>query len=229
MTLREVYENVLTELNKRKAPSLLLADFNYYVMKGIYSYINIRYLAYDKDQQSVDDLGALKIVSAPITLSKTGLQYKGSLPSDYLHILNCKVEFEAKEDYSCYEAEEVFEVSAQRLPTGAANHVERNHYFKPSYKLPYFYDHPGQLEIRAGKDDKVYPKTAYIDYLKTPVVLVLTDEQVEEVADTSQTLEFSHLVCLQIINEIIKLVLEHDSNPRLQTNIPVNQTIPPNR
>lgn len=229
MTLREVYENVLTELNKRKAPSILLADFNYYVMKGIYSYINIRYLAYDKDQQSVDDLGALKVSDTSITLTKTGLQYKGSLPTNYLHILNCRVEFKTLEDYSCYKVDDTFDVSARRLPTGAKNHVERNHYFKPSYKNPYFYDHPGQLEVKTGSDTKVAPQKAYIDYLKIPTELTLTEEQVDAVNDTSQTLEFSYLVCLQIINEIVKLLLEHDSNPRLQTNIPVNQSIPPNR
>lgn len=30
MTLREVYEYALIEQNKRKAPSLLLKDFNYF-------------------------------------------------------------------------------------------------------------------------------------------------------------------------------------------------------
>lgn len=38
-------------------------------------------------------------------------------------------------------------------------------------------------------------------------------------------MEFPDYVCHQIINELVKLVMENSSDPRLQTNIPVNQTI----
>jgi hypothetical protein len=40
-------------------------------------------------------------------------------------------------------------------------------------------------------------------------------------------LEFPDYVCYEIINELVKLLLENASDPRLQTNIPVNQSIAP--
>lgn len=36
MTIREIYEGVLIEINKVQAPNLLLEDFNYFLNKAIY-------------------------------------------------------------------------------------------------------------------------------------------------------------------------------------------------
>ena len=40
-------------------------------------------------------------------------------------------------------------------------------------------------------------------------------------------MEFPDYVCYEIINEFVKLLLENTSDPRLQTNVPINQTILP--
>lgn len=229
MKLRELFEAALIEVNKRKAPSLLREDFNYFIMKSIYAYINIGYLSYDKDQQSVDDLNELKVVDYSIPLSFQGLRYKGSLPTNYLHILNCQIEFKANTKFSCYKENDVFLKSAQRIPTSSVRFVENNFYLKPSYKKPYFYSNGDSLELRTGDASVLVPQKAYIDYLKIPETVILTEVQLESVEDISQEMQFSHTVCLRIINELIKLLLENTSDPRLQTNIPVNQTVPPTR
>ena len=83
-----------------------------------------------------------------------------------------------------------------------------------------------RMEIRYGKDLSKFSLTnVYIDYIKTPKLVILTEEQVEEVEDTSQTIEFPEDIILEIINIAVKLIMENASNARLQTNIPVNQTI----
>ena len=66
----------------------------------------------------------------------------------------------------------------------------------------------------------------YIDYIKTPNVVNITEGQLEGV-DTTKEMEFPDYVCYEIINEFVKLLLENASDPRLQTNIPINQTIIP--
>lgn len=53
----------------------------------------------------------------------------------------------------------------------------------------------------------------------------LTEEQLDTIEDTSQIIEFPDYVCYEIINEFAKLLLENSSDPRLQTHLPVNQTI----
>lgn len=83
-----------------------------------------------------------------------------------------------------------------------------------------------RMEIRYGKDDSLFRLVnVYVDYLKTPQNIRLTQEQLDLTEDTSQIMEFPDYVCQEIINELTKLVMENSSDPRLQTNIPVNQTI----
>lgn len=90
------------------------------------------------------------------------------------------------------------------------------------------YGNPSQvrLEIRYGKDSSVFQLTdVFVDYIKTPQKIRLTQDQIEMVEDTSQMMEFPDYVCQEIINELAKLLLENASDPRLQTNLAVNQTI----
>lgn len=83
-----------------------------------------------------------------------------------------------------------------------------------------------RMEIRYGKDNSTFQlSTVYLDYLKVPQFIRLTQDQVDEVADVSQILEFPDYVCQEIVNGLIKLLLENSSDPRLQTNIPINQSI----
>lgn len=83
-----------------------------------------------------------------------------------------------------------------------------------------------RLEIRYGRDDSIFKlEQVYVDYLKAPQFIRLTQEQVDEVADNSQVLEFPDYVCQEIVNELIMLLMENASDPRLQTSIPINQSI----
>lgn len=225
MTFREAFEYSLVEVNKRKAPTLLRTDYNYLFLKAFYNYANIRYNDYDKNQQRVDDLEALKIVDYEISLSPNGRFYAGTLPVDYFHILGCEVIFESRLDVLCDEKGKFISKTANRLPSGAAKNVNENYYFKPSFKKPYFYSNNNLLEIRSGATNQYVPIKMYIDYLKTPEKLELTQDHIEDIEDNSQILPYSDYVCFQIINELVKLLLENSSDPRIQTNIPVNQTV----
>lgn len=60
MTVRTLYDNLLIELNKVEAPSLLLEDFIYFANKSVQQYTNKRYNQYDITQQTTDDLRVLK-------------------------------------------------------------------------------------------------------------------------------------------------------------------------
>lgn len=85
---------------------------------------------------------------------------------------------------------------------------------------------PVRMEIRYGKDSSIFTlDRIYIDYIKTPQHIRLTQEQLDTTRDTSQIMEFPDYVCQEIINELVKLMMENASDPRLQTHIPINQTI----
>ena len=138
MTIRDLYEYALIEMNKVEAPSLLLEDFNYFVNKAVQQYINKVYNRYDINQQSTDDLRVLK-ATAQLTASKQIIGrvankdkfvYSVTLPSDYMHILNCIVEYEVKRQFKCYNNGDHVDFPARRLTAaryGCWNSSQRLH------------------------------------------------------------------------------------------------------
>lgn len=276
MTILEFYEHVLIELNKVKAPSLLLEDFNYFANKAVQQYINEIYNRYDINQQSTDDLSALKI-SAQEFLQKINFEdidgditinyFPGEdagwyiiLPTNYLHMLNCVVTFKRRSNANINKCDNIGNKGevismARRLTSDMFPSVIHNAYLKPSYKCPYYFINNTKyeveldaatelemiltgfdtddfentsrcrIEIRCGDTSKYYPYKVYFDYLKVPKKIKLTYEQANAVEDLTDKLEFPEYVCYEIINRMVRLILENISDPRLQTNIPINQTI----
>ena len=83
-----------------------------------------------------------------------------------------------------------------------------------------------RMEIRYGYDTSVFElQKVFVDYLKTPQYIRLTQEQINLTQDTSQIIEFPDYVCQEIINELTMLVMENIADPRLQTNTIVTQSI----
>lgn len=287
MTARELYEYALIELNKLEAPSLLLEDYNYFINKAVQQYINLVYAKLEIDQQSTDDIRVLK-TSAVLTPSKlvenssytnlAGGMFKSSyyvdLPADYMHLLNCIVEYKVGvSNFKCYNKGDMVYFAARRLTPDMYTQVLNNAYMRPMYKRPYYYltnintannivtnpsmdtaildankennetpsalvdsnNVPGdrlanpsivRLELRYGNDDGVFvPNNIYVDYLKSPMYIRLTQEQINSTLDYSQVLEFPDYVCFEIANIFVRLLMENASDPRLQTNIPINNTI----
>lgn len=309
MTAKQMFEYALIELNKVQAPSLLLEDYNYFINKAVNQYVNKVYNMYDVNQQKSDDVRVLKSTAVMKPKVQTeydtagentgesplfATTYEVELPDDYLHILNCVVEYNVVKNFKCYDSGDKIHFGATRLTSDMFSQIINNYYMRPSYKQPYFYVNnittenrhitkdtlekvdfggdmkiieyknpkfPGEgepnpndepefltydlsnnaekagtvrygntskvrMEIRYGKDDKLFKlERVYIDYLKAPQFIRLTQDQVDMVEDTSQILEFQDYVCQEIVNELVTLLLENASDPRLQSQIPVNQSI----
>lgn len=83
-----------------------------------------------------------------------------------------------------------------------------------------------RLELRFGDDTLYTPTEVYIEYIKAPMYIRLSQEQIDDIVDSSQILEFPDYMCYEILNIFVRLIMENASDPRLQTNIPINQTIP---
>lgn len=82
-----------------------------------------------------------------------------------------------------------------------------------------------RMELRCGDDSTFELKKVIVDYLKTPQYIELTRAQLDNTTDTSQIIEFPDYVCQEIVNEIVRLIMENSSDPRLQTFIPITNTI----
>lgn len=126
MTTRQLFEYSLIELNKVQAPSLILEDYNYFMNKAINQFINKIYNLYEVNQQKTDDLRVLKSTAVLVPLDSTNninlsvsallsKIYEINLPDDYLHILNCIVEYTVTKDYKCYTGGNKVQFGAKRL------------------------------------------------------------------------------------------------------------------
>lgn len=83
-----------------------------------------------------------------------------------------------------------------------------------------------RCEIRYGKDDSLFQLAeVQVDYVKVPQHIRLTQEQIDLTEDTSQIMEFPDYVNQEIINELVHLVMERTSDPRLSTNLQMSQSI----
>ena len=166
MTEKAVYENVLTELRKVKAPSLHLEDFNYWASKGVQEYANERYNQFAKTQQLSDDLSALTVsttllLTPTITLSgvtytgqytgqyvqpivniSTGKQYgsdyiRFNSPDNYWHFLGSTVTSKLFKAFKCFPAGYEENRTSKRLVGDVGNGIVNNSYLKPSFDRPY--------------------------------------------------------------------------------------------
>lgn len=257
MTARDFYDAALIELNKLEAPSLLLEDFNYIINKAIQQYINLVYSKYEIDQQSTDDIRVLK---ASYTFENP-INNWIEMPLDYLHLLNCILEFETTKNKGCIKQGQTYKYPARRLTSDMYTQIMNNAYMRPSFKRPYYYinnvntsiDPPTnsemdteisesnnkistkdkrisnsskvKIEFKFGDNSLYKLKSVYVDYLKSPIYIKLTQAQIISDTDTSQVLEFQDYVCYEIINIFVRLYMENIIDPRLQTTIPINATI----
>lgn len=261
MTIRDAYQNLLIELNKVQAPSLLIDDFIYMFNKGVQQYVNRRYNLFEIKQQLTDDLRVLtkteKIQAPELQVEEGGVfgtSWRCPLPNDYLHILNCVCEFIPKNG-KCDSGQYIHQ-GANKLDTTQWSHVINNYYMKPSSKRPYYYiinindltDNPSfkndddrkkitergneerygnstlpMMQIKCGNTTQL--NAVYIDYLRAPKYLSIEQEQLDDIVDTTQVIEFPDYVIYEIINEIVNIVMENGSNPRIQTHPPVSQSI----
>lgn len=152
MTVRQLFEGVLIDLNKINAPTLKLYEFNYLCNKAINQYINKIYNIYDINQQTTDDLRVLKstatIVPQPVEskhtnsalTGKTGT-YAFNMPTDYLHLLNCVCVYQMNQQKDCYDKGDYVYVPASRLTADSWGMIMEDVYNRPSPMRPYYYIH----------------------------------------------------------------------------------------
>jgi hypothetical protein len=238
MTSREVYDNLLTEINKVEAPSLLLESFNYYFGKAINETCNQWYNLYEENQLLTDNLRPLtRTISLPLV--KIGNFYHCKLPIDYWHLLpNNTVTYTYQNP--CNASQTLTYESAAIKGTGQMDSgIVKDYYTKPSYKRPYLFMHevvqdsdpvPYDIQIKCGSDAVYKPQTLQINYLKMPKIkeMYLSLAMVDSIdGDTSPSMEFTENFCYEIIKKLTALVLEQYGDQRLQSNIPINQSMMP--
>lgn len=164
-------------------------------------------------------------------------------------MLSCIVTFNGVTGTKCNKNVTESAVVARKLTSEIAPTIISNAYFKPSHKCPYYFvqsstAEEGTLDIivdpcnlEDGREigfklnllcgeSKAVPVNVFINYLKTPKKIELIEDDLYG-DDRTEKVEFPDYVCYEIINEFVKLLLENTADPRLSTNVPINQTVIP--
>lgn len=231
MTEIGLYTALQLDLNKLEAPSILLDEFNHFANKAQTQYSNKKYNLFASKQQYTDDLQAFtktvlidsegklrnrkqEIIGSSAIIG-TELGFAIRLPSDYVHILGVVVK-----------AKGCRAKTARRATSDIYGGIQDNAYLKPSSERPYFYISEGLLEIRMG--DGIFESMA-IDYLAHPRGIELTQEELDSYVatgiDRSDDLGYADYVAYEILRELTALVLEMTSDPRIQSNPVVTNSI----
>jgi len=235
MKVREVYDNLLIELNKVEAPSLLLESFNYFLGKTINEVGNQWYSFYEENQLLTDNLRVLTKTTPCVGIYKDGV-YLYKVPSDYWHLLPGSI-LNYKVIPICTGGPTTYQSMVIKADSQINSGIFKDYYTKPSYKRPYLYMHEIQvgsdtynIQIKCGDDPRYTPTILQLDYLKKPKIkeLYLTEAELDSDTDISKDMEFPENFCYEIINKLTALVLEQNGDTnRLQVNIPLNQTMMP--
>jgi len=165
---------------------------------------------------------------------KTAKSVTIPLPNNYYHLTGCTISYEATKDYKCYDKGEVFEETVKRLTTDAKAFIKNNYYLKPAINRPYFSvknrlgNVVPDLEIETGVlPDSVKIKAITVDCLRTPSKVELLDSVLNDPNHPGIPMEFPEYICLEIINELVLLALENQSDPRAGQVYQINQSIAP--
>jgi len=245
-TVRNVYEAVLTELNKKSAPSFSREEFEYFLNKIALFIANEGYQFYAMNGRFSDDYRFLKaneLFDDPnkdlTVIPKPDGQdeYSFAVTNRYFHMLSCEVFLQGQTPAG---DPVIKRFQAKRLTDDAEGSAVDNEFLKPKYNVPY-YDVNNSLNSGAGEQDLativiklgVIPNgisinSIEIEYLTLPETIAVTDDDIYGTGvDNSQELEFPETLRNKYIGGVTEALLEYANNPRIKTLPPISEDIPP--
>jgi hypothetical protein len=232
VTSRQLYIDILTELVKEESPTLYMEDYLYFINKAVSEYLKSRYEMYETTQQLSDDLRFWKkpYTTGQLYIPINDIRAFGPNRSvySYRHLLSCVIDVELiRPVYKCDQAvNEVVRYKATRIGSNGKAGLLDNAYLGAKFYRPYFDIIDNSINIDIGKKDpSAIIKKVTIEFLCNPSTIVLTEDQVEAVEDTSQVLEFSKDVAEEIVKIALKLIFERGTSNRTQSHMAVNSTI----
>ena len=181
-TTAQMHTYVLEGLNKTAGSSLTVAEFEVLINSALMEYVEKRYRAFDKDQQARDDLRVL--VPAPLSLPNVGINAAGQERFDlpyqpspavgnnhgYLHLLNVALILMDANGQRLPCSRPDGYVMARPLHRDGTNAVDRNPFWKPSNREPYYTLQGHGFTVQTGG---AVAESARIEYLRYPRYLTL--------------------------------------------------------
>ena len=224
--------------------------YNYVAKKRKISEVD---LSLDEDLNALKEPYLIRDKALITTYGVDKVAYQIPMPDNYLHLKNCIAVYKVTKAFGCYKVNDTITFGATRMTAELEPVFSWNYYITPKWFKPFYYINkqpiPKRQNIPNNPDEKIIdnvitpnavkigvelhigntPDYISLDsvkgwYYKIPENIKITQDDIDSDFDNTPHLEFPDYVCYEIIKELVVLLLEHDSNPRLQTNIPISMS-----
>ena len=170
-------------------------------------------------------------------VSGTGYEYIDdervlvSAPDNYLHLLGLATSVGIKKNITC-EGYNDKKYGAARLTSDREVSIRQNSFLEPKAKRPYFsiknnfnsvYPNIEITYRKASEKELVKLNKIELIYLKEPNFYNLLDEELDG-DDNTEKIEFQEYICQEIVKEVVEIILENNSDARVQSFPYVNES-----
>lgn len=217
-TALEVYQGLLKELDKWESPSFSIKDFNYFVNSAMLEYTNNNFAEFDVKGKTLDDIRVLIPDPLPITLTNG----RGTLPTDYLHLLSCDIVVKYTLDHTFRRKDDLVTYKGiDRYVSDRSGYRDKNSYLRDSPTKPQYQITGNNLTIKIGTVNYAVADSAKIEYVKKPPAIYLDPRVRQNISFDVNSIPsvFPSEVNREIVKLCRRIILENFESNRYQTQM----------
>lgn len=204
----DIYNAVLTELNKEFNASFETWDYVYFLNKAIYEWIKLKYTEYETTQKRTDDLQLITKRNVLLTLQK---ENSVSLPQDYLFLLGVRAKVLGKT--KCADGDIVKEV--YKMTSDRKGYVDYYAQLKNWYEI-------SQDIITIIPERNTTVKEILIEYINEPEKQDIDIDDEDSVKNNLIYLLSKPYIAIEIIKLTSTMFLESIEQQRTQGHLQLN-------
>jgi len=227
--LKQVYELVSIELDKIKSPVLLLDQFNALFLRAQENFFEQQYAVFEKENLVTEMIQCYK--RAPVYFTPSGAVEFGykegkvfNAPDDYWRLSKAFITYEVVSgNVECLPIGNILTYDCSKLLD--MHSISSNVFLQEKYYEPYYYIYDNNLSkipnivyIFGSVPRGFIIKSFGLFYLSRPKIIQLVELDLNNIDPLAgPQLDYPESVGLRIVDVMVKLQLERQTDPRLQT------------
>lgn len=205
MTAREIYENILADVDKYNYGTLEIPDFNKFVMDASNLFVIDKYREFETKQELTDDLSALIVRTNELNVANNQID----LPNDYMFLQLCEVKVK---DNACNK--ETWK-KCEKYTSDLKGYSYDNYYWKASAFNPKYQFFNKKLNFMVGSDANISVVKCTLEYIKKPDLIYINPANINEMVNPT----YPDHVCRKIIEITVRLYRAEMGDERYQTSL----------
>ena len=208
----DVYNSVLTELNKEFNASFETWDYTYYINKAILEWVKKKYSEYELTQKRTDDLQLITVRNHKLKV----VDNKTILPTDYMFLLGVRAEVAGIT--KCEDGGLIKE--CYKMTSDRKGYEDSNFYAK----LKTWYELSKNALYVIPQKNTVIPNI-YIEYIEHPAYQDIDIDNITSPKNNLISLFTIEYIAIEIIKFCASMFLESIEQQRTQGHIQMNEQL----